>query len=204
MLPESLRNYPRPYLTDAELDILLNGTPDSRYGKVKRWLAQGKLLRIRRGLYCLTEYAAKPHPYELAQHIYGPSYISFESALSFYGLIPERVVTVTSATTKRSKEFQTPLGVFSYLHLPQDNFYTMVDLVKEENQQFFIAKPWKAICDYIFCYRKDWRSLDALLESLRINREELPALRDDDILLLQDYYQNFQLNRFLKRVINEY
>src|SRR5579863_1173434 len=99
-LERTLQGYPRPYLTDAELEALLEGTPDSRYGKVKRLLAQGKLLHIRRGLYCLTDmlgYLIKPHPFELAQYIYGPSYISFESALSFYQLIPETVYTVTSA-----------------------------------------------------------------------------------------------------------
>ena len=79
LLENKLRNYYRPYITDAELEMLLDGTSDSRYGRVKRLLAQGKLLHIRRGLYCLTEmmgYLTKPHPFELAQHIYAPSYIS--------------------------------------------------------------------------------------------------------------------------------
>src|SRR5437870_269064 len=109
LLERTLQDYPRPYLTEGELEALLDGTPDSRYGKVKCLLAQGKLLHIRRGLYCLTDlvgYLTKPHPFELAQHVYGPSYISLESALSFHQLIPETVYTVTSTTSKRSKEFQ--------------------------------------------------------------------------------------------------
>ncbi|HSW71384.1 MAG TPA: hypothetical protein VLH77_05335 [Gammaproteobacteria bacterium] len=71
-------------------------------------------------------YLRKPHPFELAQYIYGPSYISLESALSFHKLIPETVYTVTSTTVKRSREFQTPLGVYSFLHLPPENFYVEV------------------------------------------------------------------------------
>src|SRR5580692_8559792 len=138
LLLKTLQTYPRPYLSDADLEVLLDGTPDSRYGKIKRLLAQGKLLHVRRGLYCLTEelgYLTKPHSLELAQHIYGPSYISLESALSFHRLIPEAVYTVTSATAKRSKEFRTPLGVFSYLRLPLESFYVEVELIKENGRQ---------------------------------------------------------------------
>lgn len=202
-LQRTLQSYPRPYLTDAELEVLLDGTPDSRYGKVKRLLAQGKLWHIRRGLYCLTDeagYLTKPHPYELAQFIYGPSYISLESALSFHQLIPETVYTVTSTTGKRSKEFQTPLGVFSYLRLPLENFYTEVELIEENGHKFFMAKPWKAICDYVFCYKKNWSNLKPLLESLRINREDLPVLRNEEIQLLDEYYHHERVSRFLKGI----
>lgn len=195
-----LRNFPRPYLTDVELETLLGGTRNSRYSKVKRLLAQGKLLHIRRGLYCLTSkvgYLIKPHPFELAQPIYGPSYISLESALSFHRLIPERVYTITSVTCKRSKEFQTPFGVFSYHHLPRENFFMEIELIKENTACFFMAKPWKAICDYVFCYRKNWNSLQPLIESLRVNHEELPLLRNEEIQLFEDYYHNKRLSIFL-------
>lgn len=200
-LEAMLRIYPRSYLTDAELGTLLDGTPDSRYSKIKRLLAQGKLLHIRRGLYSLTEEIGcliKPHPFELAQHIYGPSYISLESALSYHKLIPETVYTVTSATSKRSKEFQTALGAFSYSHLPLENFYTEVELIKENGYQFFMAKPWKAICDYVFCYRKNWKSLEPLLESLRINYEDLPKLRNEEKQLLDEYYRHTRISRFFE------
>ena len=81
---KNLHRLERPYLTDIELETLLDGSADSRYGKVKRLIQQGKMLHIRRGLYCLTEIrgSVKPHPFELAQYIYAPSYISLESALS--------------------------------------------------------------------------------------------------------------------------
>jgi hypothetical protein len=158
-LEEILRQRPTPYLTDGELEHLLDSTQNSRFSKVKRLIAQGKLLHIKRGLYCITEkvgYPTKPHPFCLAQYIYGPSYISLESALSYHQLIPEAVYTTTSVCTKRSKEFHTPLGVFSFNHLPGINFFTEVELIKEDDYQFFMAKPWKAICDYVFCYKKDW------------------------------------------------
>ncbi len=205
-LEDILYRYQRPWLTDVDISILYTCTPDSRYGQVKRLLDQGKLIHIRRGLYCLGEkmgHVIKPHPFELAQYIYGPSYISLESALSFHGLIPEAVYEITSTCIKRAKTFQTPLGVFSYTHLPSENFYLDVEIVTESNAQFFIAKPWKAICDYVFCYKKNWKGLAPLFESLRIDQDELPILSDIDMERLDAYYQNLRIRHFLKWVGRE-
>lgn len=201
-----LRANPRTYITDAELAFLLKGTPDSRYGKVKRGLAQKHLLHIRRGLYCFTHQTGrfnKPHPFELAYYIYGPSYISLESALSFHQLIPEAVHTITSVTTKRTKTFETPLGLFSYQHLPIENFFSQVDKVQENGALFFMAKPWKAICDYVYCYKKDWDTLEPLVDCLRINVDSLPVLGRDEAQWLESYYVSSRVSRFLKGVINE-
>lgn len=202
-LERTLQSYPRPYLTDFELASILDGTPDSRYSKVKRMLAQGKLLHIRRGLYCITKeigYLKKPSSFELAQYIYAPSFISLESALSYYNLIPEAVYTITNATSKRSKEFKTPLGIFSYQSVPLQDLYTEVTLIKENEQRFFIAKPWRAICDYVFCYRIDWNSLDPLISSLRIELDNLPVLRKEEIQLLDEYYHHRRISRFLQGI----
>ena len=201
-----IKQFPHGYVTHSELAILLNNTKNSRYSKVKRFLAGEKLLHIRRGLYYLTEkmgYSTKPHPFELAQFIYGPSYISLESALSYYKLIPETVYTITSVTGKRSKDFKTPLGMFSYLHIPLENLYLQVELIKEQNYTFFIAKPWKAICDYVFCYKKDWKNINPLIDSLRIDRELLPLLSYEEYQLLMEYYHHHRLNLFLKGVFKE-
>jgi len=198
-----LRQLPRPYITDAELVAIMDGTADSRYGKVKRLLAQGKLMHIRRGLYCLTNEVGclrKPHPYELAQYIYGPSYISLESALAFHQLIPEAVYTTTCATTKRSKTFETPLGQFSYSHLPVENFYIEVDVIKQDGYQYLMAKPWKAICDYIFCSKKEWQGIEPFLDSLRIDMDELPELSFEQTQRLVHYYRHSRVSRFLRDV----
>ncbi|MES2614125.1 MAG: hypothetical protein V4591_01785 [Bdellovibrionota bacterium] len=202
-ISNQFQNLPHSQMTDMELGALLGGSLNSRYSKIKRLVEQGKLLHIRRGLYCLTKefgYTKKPHPFELAQFIYGPSYISLESALSYHQLIPEAVYTITSACSKRSKEFQTPIGVFSFSHLPSDSLYTEVDLVNSSEVQFFIAKPWKAICDYVFCYKKDWTNMEPLFESLRIDEEDLPELLYNEREILNDYYKNTRIKRFLKGV----
>ena len=204
---EKLYQHPNPYVSDMELETLLGGTPDSRYGKIKRLLAQGKLVHIRRGLYCLTEkmgYPLKPHPFELAQYIYAPSYISFQSALSYHGLIPEAVYTTTSATIRRAKVFKTPLGIFTYLRLPSENFYTEVERVAEDYTPYFMAKPWKAICDYIYGYKHDWRNLEPLLQSLRIEKEDLPKLTQELFIRLSDYYKSKRITRFLNGIKKDF
>ena len=204
-LEDILQHHQRPWLTDVDISLLSKGTPDSRYGQVKRLLAQEKLIHIRRGLYYLTERLGvrdKPHPFELAQYIYGPSYISLESALGFHGLIPEAVYEITSVCTKRSKVFNTPFGIFSYVHMPIENFYLDVEIVTEKNARFFIAKPWKAICDYIFCYKKEWANIETLFESLRIEQDELPILRDQEMEKLDAYYQSKRISTFLKKIHN--
>jgi hypothetical protein len=202
-LEPKLMTYPRAYLTDSEMRSLLKGSQDSRYSKVKRWLASGKLLHIRRGLYYLTEqsgHLTKPHPFELAHFIYAPSYISFESALSYHGFIPEAVYSITCACTKRNKAFETPLGKFNYLKLPVKNFYIAVELMTEGSYHFFMAKPWKAICDYIVCYKKEWRSIDPLIKSLRIQWEDFPGITYEEIELLDEYYHHKRMTRFLKSI----
>src|SRR3989338_5882529 len=93
------------------------------------WLLKNRILiRVKKGLYIFgPEYARAPYSIEvLANLIYGPSYISMEYALSFHGLIPERVEIVTSVTSKRDKEFATPVGVFRYRYLHPRKYFVGV------------------------------------------------------------------------------
>ena len=68
-LNEFVKKMPHAYITDAEIAVLLGGTAHSRYSKIKRLIAQGKLLHIRRGLYQIREHGSENtiHPFELAQ-----------------------------------------------------------------------------------------------------------------------------------------
>lgn len=195
---------PTKLISETEITAGFGATKDSQHSRFKRWVKQGKLLRIRRGLYYVVDEIAyrdnKPNPLEIAQYIYGPSYISFELALSYHHLIPEAVYTITSACIKRTKEFHTPIGVFSYMCLPNDNFYLDVELIEQNNARFFIAKPWKAICDYVYFYKKDWEDRAPLYQSLRIEPEDLPPLDQTAKERLIDYYQQKRIQRFLKGV----
>ena len=83
----------------------------------------------------------------------GPSYVSIESVLSYYGLIPERTMGMTSVVTGRSKTFRTPIGWFSYKSIPEDLFPIGVRSV----DGYLMASPEKALCDYLYT-RKDLRN----------------------------------------------
>lgn len=202
-LNELLRRYPNPHISDIEIEGLLRDAANSRYGKIKRALAVGTLLHVRRGLYALgSDFfpVRKLHPFELSQHIYGPSYVSLESALSYHGLVPEHSFVITCVTTKRSCSFKTALGEFVYHKLPENDFFIQVDAVQTTELQFWVASPWKAIFDFVFVYHLDWQGLQPLVSSLRVDLEELPKATLVELEELIEYYHNKRLDRFMKGI----
>lgn len=119
--------------------------------KVQSLEKSGELIRLKRGLYVANpEVSGKQiDPKLCANHIYGPSYVSLQWALRWYGLIPEQVFSVTSVTTKRTRTFTTPLGRFSYMQVPKQYFSIGVRMVEADGCCSLIATPEKALCDTI-------------------------------------------------------
>jgi hypothetical protein len=112
----------------------------------------GMLIRIKKGVYVISPQITKSKlSVELiANHLYGPSYVSLHSALSYYGLIPERVHIITSVTTKRAKRFTNSLGTFDYETISTDYYSVGIRQQTTEAGHFFlIASPEKAVCDLI-------------------------------------------------------
>ncbi len=160
--------------------------------KLSRDVKTGKLIKIKNGLY---ETDAKTSPYLLAGSIYGPSYISFEYALSCYGLIPERVYAVTCATfgKKKKKMFNTPFGLFLYRDVPKEAYQYEVLLKCEKNYSYQIATPEKALCDKLYTLSplKNYKELENMLfDDLRIDVFEFENLRADVIEALSTYYHS--------------
>lgn len=120
--------------------------------KVSNLAKTGKLIRLKKGLFVLSpEISGDLLSNELiANHLLGPSYISLESALSYYGLIPERVFSTRSVTTKRAKTFTTSLGIFEYVTIPHAHFPIGIKTeIIRDSFAFLIATPEKALCDLI-------------------------------------------------------
>ncbi len=119
--------------------------------KIHYLLKDGILQQIKRGLYVAGPRitASKPDPFLLANHLLGPSYVSLESALSYHGLIPEKVYETTSVTTKASRHFSTPLGVYSFTKLPLPYYSYGIQSVAADKQRFLVASPEKALFDKI-------------------------------------------------------
>jgi hypothetical protein len=124
---------------------LLGGLNDKR-GKIARMIHSGELIQLRRGLYATRR---NLNPLCLAASLYGPSYISFETALAFHGMIPEAVYEMTSATLKRPKEFTNAFGRFRYRRIPAEAFPLGIERNTESDLPFLIASPAKALCDRI-------------------------------------------------------
>lgn len=157
---------------------------------------RGHVIRIKKGLY-MWDQVIDPTPYSnelIANLIYGPSCVSLEYALSFYGLIPERVATVTSITFKKSKSFETPLGVFSYEHLHHEAYAEGIRLEINPTQSFLIATPEKALLDLIALRGNP----ESIVDDLRIDPEELRQLDHSALQNLGSNYKSRSVKAFLK------
>lgn len=119
--------------------------------KIANLETQGKLLRLKRGMYVLSpDESGKLLSTELiANHIYGPSYVSMETALRYYGLIPESVTMIRSMTTKRSRVFENAISRFMYISCGQEYYPIGINQESGEDYSFLIASPEKALCDLI-------------------------------------------------------
>jgi hypothetical protein len=120
--------------------------------KVSALEKQGTLIRLKKGLFVVAPAEGGPPLSRelIANHLLGPSYVSCESALAFHGLIPEAVHVTRSMCLKRSREFQTPLGLFDYTHVAPD--YFPIGIRRHDaggGLTFWLASPEKAICDLI-------------------------------------------------------
>ena len=194
-----LLNWPKSYITGVDLHYILNKSSDSRHAMIKRAVQEGYLLPIRRDLYSIkNSKKALLNSFEIAAIIYGPSYVSFESALSYHGWIPEAVRTTTCASVKRSKEFETPIGIFSYEHIPVKAFSLGVGQHLQDTLTLFIASPVKALADIIYARKRTWDSIDDLAEDLRI---ELDIFRNNDRKMLIEIIENYPSFR-VKNALN--
>lgn len=176
--------------------------------KLSREIRDGKLFRIINGLY---ETDPNTPGYLLASSIYGPSYISFEYALSYYGLIPERVTTITCATfdKKKKKEYNTDFGLFTYRDVPTLAYPEEILLKEENNYSYQIATPEKALCDKLYTLTPllNYSNLENMLfKDLRIDKDEFNKLDVDKITKLSNLYHSTNVDllaKYMRRNINE-
>ena len=176
--------------------------------KLSREVRDKKLTKIVNGLY---ETDSTTKGYLLAGSIYGPSYISFEYALSFYELIPERVDTITCATfdKKKKKIFNTKFGIFTYRDVPKLAYPEEIILKEENNYSYQIASPEKSLCDKMYTLKplNSYSELEHMLfDDLRIDKEEFNKLSIEKIEKLSDLYHSTNIKllvKYMRRKRNE-
>ncbi len=120
--------------------------------QLSRWVKAGRLLRLRRGLYALapTWRKVEPHPFLVANRLQRGSYVSLQSALAFYGVIPEHVPVVTSVGQGRPETLHNPLGGFQFNHLTGTLFLGYSRMEVAARQFAFVASPEKALLDLVY------------------------------------------------------
>jgi hypothetical protein len=173
-------------------DILYSLFSDLQFpeNKIAELEQKGLIIRVKRNLYVVSP---KVHNQEIstelvANHLYGPSYISLESALAYYGLIPERVFTMRSVCTKLHKQYNTPLGHFEYVKVPAQYYPIGVSQeIINNSYAFLIASPEKALCDKIVTTPnlriQSVKAMQAYLEEdLRI---DFSAVQDFDLEIIR-------------------
>ncbi|MBI2427114.1 MAG: hypothetical protein HYV34_04670 [Candidatus Kerfeldbacteria bacterium] len=163
--------------------------------RLNEWQDKGYIKKLRRGYYMFADTQLNEESlFLIANKLYTPSYVSFEMALSYYGLIPEGVYSVTSATSKKTIKFKTPVGEFSYRNLkPQLLFGYSLQLVGK--QKYKLAEIEKAVLDYLYLNPASTRKADLL--EWRFEASEF--LAKADITKFNRYVQVFQSPSLARR-----
>ena len=160
-----------PVFSSSLLDVIGVSQRQARLQLV-RWVTAGKLIRLRRSLYALNHpfRRIEPHPFLLANRIRKASYVSLQSALSYYSMIPEYVPIVTSVTTGRPEEVRTGLGIYAFRHMRKPLFGGFLSVTVAPGQSSFLATPEKALLDLI--YLSPGGDQAAYIDGLRLQNEK--------------------------------
>lgn len=175
--------------------------------KISREVKKGNLIKIINGLY---ETNPNVNGYLLAGSIYGPSYLSFDFALSYYGLIPEKVTAYTSATCakKKKKNYKNQFGTFIYRDVPRNVYPLGINIIEEGEYVYQIATPEKTLCDKLYTLTpiSNMTELEnALYNDLRIDIDELNHFNIQDLEELSNSYHSTNvklLYKYIKRRLN--
>ena len=190
----------KPYVLSR--DILRKGEdPQILRNQLSRWQKKGLIVALRKGLYVLNKNDRKVDVDQnyMANVLYEPSYVSLESALNFYGFIPEKVADITSVTTRKTAHFNNEFGNFTYQHIKPQAFRGF-QRRGEGRHLFFMAEPEKAVVDFLYLnlglFKIDTREL--LEHSYRFqNIEELNPGR---VVQLGKLFNNKKLMRIIKEL----
>ncbi len=185
---------------EIDYNLVMSALADYAHPRdvITRLLKSGALIRVKKGLYVFgPAYARQPYSLEtLANLIYGPSYISLEYALYFYGMLPERIEVVTSMTNKRNKFFKTSVGNFSYTYIHSTLYPLGVDQVSvDDTHHVLIASREKALVDTIYRAHGIATHEDAmtyLIDDLRIEEAALKVLNLRRLRALANAYGTIQ------------
>jgi len=156
--------------------------PNFNRNNLTRWVKKGYLVRLRKGYFTFSEYKSKPdYSLYFANRIYRPSYISLHTALSFYGMIPEAVVQITSVTTLKTILFTNDFGEYSYKNVKENLMFGYELKPMADNRTIQFATPEKALLDLLYLY--PFYNSEQELEELRLDEDYLQHDLNKDLLM---------------------
>jgi predicted transcriptional regulator of viral defense system len=162
-----------PLFSTKDLKLILGADFDRGFlNNIENWQKKGYIIQLRRGFYILGHLKHAIDPMVLASKMYAPSYISLETALSYYGIIPEAVFTATSVTSRETKEFSNDFGKFTFQKIKKEAFggYETVKN-KEFDISFNLALPEKALVDFFYLNRNILDGSREQFEGYRFSEE---------------------------------
>jgi len=178
---------------------------NSPKNKIANLEQEGKIIRLKRGMFVVTpKISRKALSIELiANHLYGHSYVSMETALRYYGLIPEKVYTIRSMTTNRSKKFENNIANFEYTTIGKEYYPIGIKQQIENDCTFFIATPEKALCDIIVATpHLQIQSAKALLSYLEDDlRLDMSDFEKMDVAIIKQCIETGKKKNILKLLL---
>mgnify|MGYP001561773708 CR=1 FL=1 len=184
----------RPFFRKTDVDFKMANVSSVQ---LSRWMNLGYIDQVKRGLYVFSDKKDTIDPLDISFLLYEPSYVSMESALSFYGLIPELVPTTTAVSAKTTRTFENQYGTFSYPHVKPELFFGYIPH-ETPIGKYLLAEPEKAVLDYVYFNRTRLTSVNDINE-LRINIEEFRKIIN--IAKLKKYLKEYNSKK-MEKIIN--
>jgi predicted transcriptional regulator of viral defense system len=197
---ENFEKHFRPsWIINSSLLLPFYESAQQAQRQLSDWARAGKLLQLRRGVYAFSPpyKNEQPHRYHIANQLVRSSYVSLETALSYYDLIPEHVASVTSVTTGRPQKLSNAFGRFTYRHIQTRFFYGFRHWRVSDQQHAFLASPEKALLDLI--YLTPAGDEKTYLRALRL--QNLDLLNIEHLQKLVEEAKMSKLDRALKHLL---
>lgn len=169
------------------INDILKIYPDFDSRRLYEWQAKNYLTKLIKGWYIFNDISINENSlFQISNSLRSPSYISLESALSYYHVIPEQAFTITAITTLKTMEYKTAKGNFSYKKIRQNFYFGYAIIPQPKGRSILMAELEKALLDYLYLNPKI-NNPDAVA-SLRLNKEILTSL---DFKKIEIYLQRF-------------
>ena len=183
-----------PFIS-ARAVMSLERHPQAMRNQLTRWQEKGLIIQLKRGIYVLNKMDRKVNSsrFFLANQLLWPSYVSLESALSYYGLIPEAVADITSVSTKKTSRFTNPVGRFVYQRVKPYAFRGYRSYKDEAGLECLIAEPEKALVDFLYLNLRKFKTEAKAVFKGSYRFQNIENLKPKKVLSWVGFFKNKRL-----------